>query len=911
MTVFARLRSFAAAVVSSRRMEHDMDAELRFHMEARADDLIASGLSRADAERRARAEFGDPLRWKEDGREARGLRFLDESRADVTYGLRWLRRSPGFASAAVLSLALGIGANAAIFNLLNAVLLRSLPVQRPEQLVVFSAVEAGRNPAHAFSHRTFQTLRQQSRAFSDIAASARFRINVEIDGHVQPAAAGQMASANYYALLGVPAALGRTLVPDDDAQPGGSPVAVLSYTYWRRQFGGESGAVGRTIRLNGLPFTIVGVSAPEFFGTHVGDALDITVPLTMQPQVSADFGTSLISGTGADDFWLELIGRLRPAVNEIAAQAEANGIFQQILPEMLRKMGPKAKLLGHPRLELEPGSRGLSELRRRFSRPLLVLMAVVALVLLISCANVANLLLARAASRRREIAVRVSLGAGRARLIRQLLTESLLLALAGGAVGLLIAMWSSQTLAALLVDGNTRALGATLDANVLGFTLGVSILTGLVFGIAPAFGTSHIDAFGALKESGHQLTSGGRRFGLRGALVAAQVAISVVLLVGAGLFVRTLMNLRHLDLGFDQDHVLALRLEPRGSNQKRQGGARLMQLYAGLVDRLQRVPGVRAAGLSGSTPLANENTLSIEVTIPGYAQQAGEDMHVRMMQVYPGYFAAMGIPLRAGRDVAAADNDPIALTDPEAPRVAVINETAARQFFGTAGAALGRRFAFKGMAFEIVGVAQDTRDSAVREDARPLAYATYAQTPTGRGQMTLLVRAAGDPQKLVLTIGQLAREIDPTMPLLEVQTLADRVDAATRQEQLVAFLSSLFGALALVLAAVGLYGVMAYTVARRQAEFGVRLALGASPAGLERLVLGESLTLVGVGLAIGVVAAGATAQTLSHLLFGLHPLDPVAFAVATAALLFVAMLAAYLPARQAASVDPVVALRSE
>jgi predicted permease len=921
MTILPHVRSFVAALLSRRRLEREMEAELRFHLDARVDDLMAGGLSRIDADRRARDEFGDPLRWKEEGREARGWRVLDELRADVTYGLRWLRRSPGFAVAAVLSLALGIGANAAIFTLLNAVLLQSLPVPHSEQLVLFTTKEAGRDSSYAFSFRTFETFRRQQRSLTDISASAPLRINVEIDGHTQPTAVGQMASGNYYSVLGVPAALGRTLLSADDAPPGAAAVAVLGYGYWRRQFGGDQSAIGRVVRLNGYPFTIVGVSAPAFFGTHVGEAVDITVPLSMQPLVNPDFGISLVTGVGADDFWLELTGRLRTGRSAIEAQTDLNGLFQQMLPEMLRKAGPKAQLIGHPRLELEPGSKGLSELRRRFSRPLLVLMGVVGLVLLIACANVANLLLARAASRQREIAVRVSLGASRARLVRQLLAESLLLAIIGGTVGGLLAMASRHSLAALLVGANTGALASGLDLRVLAFTLSVSVVTGLVFGMAPAFSTSHVDAFGSLKDGSQHVTHGRRRFGLRGSLVAAQVAISVVLLVSAGLFVRTLMNLRRLDLGFDQEHVLALRLEPRGSNLKHQNEQHLMRLFGDLIARVQVVPGVRAVSLSGSTPLSNENLLVLDVTIPGYAPQAPEDMHVRLMQIYPGYFATMGIVVVAGRDLGVADNDPSTANvggagerrGSQEPLVALINETMARRFFGTPTAAVGRRFqlACCGQTFEIVGVARDARDRTLREELRPLAYATYAQTPTGRGQMTLLVRASGDPQALVATIGQLAREIDPAMPLLEVQTLADRVGAATRQERLVALVSSVFGVLALALAAVGLYGVMAYTVARRRTEFGVRLALGASPAELERLVLGESLALVGMGLAVGLGAAGGIAQTLSHLLFGLQPLDPVAFASAAGALVSVATIAAYLPARQAANVDAIVALRSE
>ena len=838
--------------------------------------------------------------------------FFDDLRADIAYGVRWLWRSPGFATAAILSLALGIGANAAIFNLLNAVLLRDLPVRDPGELLVVTTRDAGREADRNFSYRTFQTFQRGTRTLSDLVASAPTRMNVDpgnADGQAMPPAAGQMISGNYFAALGVPAAIGRTIVPADDDQAAPSPVAVLSYGYWQRQFGGDPAAVGRTIRLNGYPFTIVGVSAPEFFGTHVGEAIDISVPIALQPQVNPDFGASLISGIGADDYWLELMGRLRGSTPAAAAQAELDGVFQQILPDILRNAGPKAALIGHPHVQVEPGSKGLSELRRRFSRPLSVLMAVVCLVLLIACANVANLLLARAASRQREIAVRVSLGAGRARLVRQLLTESVLLALAGGAVGLLMVVWSTQSLTALLVGPNTPGLATQPDLGVLGFTFGVSLATGFLFGLVPALRVSRVDPFAALKDRTFALrASAGKHLRLTSILVAAQVAISVVLLVGAGLFVRTLMNLRDLDLGFDQDHVLTLRLEPRGSNQKRPNEARLRQLYEGLVDRVRALPGVRGVSLAGSTPLGNESALMIrDIEVPGDTRRSGENLQMRMLQIYPGYFSTLGIPLVAGRDFGPADNDG------NAPQVAVVNETMARRLFVTPEAAIGRQFGFpvNRQVFRIVGVVGDTRDRAVREEAAPLAYATYAQTPTGRGQMTLLVRATGDPHALAATVRRLARDIDPAMPLTEPTTLGDRAAAATRQERLVALLSSLFGALALMLATIGLYGVLAYAVARRQAEFGVRIALGASPAGLTRLILGENLGLVVVGLTIGLALAAAAARGVSHMLYGLAPFDPIAFLAGSSILVLVAALAAYVPARQASRVDPIVALRHE
>lgn len=857
-------------------------------------------------------ELGDPLRWKEDGREARGLRLADDLRADAIYGLRWLRRSPGFAVAALASLALGIGANVAVFNLLDDVMVRSLPVDRPDELVLFGAVEGASDPSHTFSYRSLQVFREQSHTLAGIAASAPIRVSVERDGQMLPTAAAQVVSGNYYTLLGVPAILGRVLQASDDGAPGTGNVAVLDYAYWQGAFGRDPGIVGHRLILNGEPFTIVGVSVPEFFGTHVGERVDISVPLSMQPLVVADFSTSLVSGLGANDTWLELVGRRRGETSLAAADAEAARIYEQLLPEILANAGPKGKLFGHPRAVLEPGSRGLSELRRRFSRPLSVLMAVVALVLLIACANIANLLLARGASRRHEVTVRVALGAGRARLVRQFLTESLILSIAGGLLGLVLAIATAGPLARRLAAGAPRMIGQDLSAGLLGFTFGLSLLTALVFGALPALGGARVRATGVLGSRGTPAVAGLAGKWTRGALVALQVAISVVVLVGAGLFVRTLINLQDLDLGFDQTHVLSLRLEPAGSNQKHQNGLRLLPRYADLIARVEALPGVVSASMAGATPLSYENQFGVIVTIPGYQPRDGEDMGQRMVQVFPNFLRTMGIPLRAGRDLTSADNDPAALDDPGVRRSAVINETMARRFFGSPTAAIGRVIQTNNnLTIDVVGVAGDTHDRAMREQTDPLLYCTYAQATTGRGQMTLLVRVNGEAPAIARSLRALASELDPAMPLSDVETLGDRVSAATAQERLVALLSTVFGGVALLLAAVGLAGVTAYGVAQRRSEFGVRLALGASPGGLERLVIWETFRLVLLGLGVGLLLAIGAARSIAHLLYGVDPIDILTLVGAAALLIVASVIAAYVPARQAARVDPTRALRQE
>ena len=904
MNLASRARAFLRASFRARAVEREIDDDLAFHLAERVDDLVSQGMPRADAARQATRELGDPAKWRLDGREARGTRYVDDLRADIVYALRWLRRSPAFAATAVLSLGIGIGANAAIFNLIDVVLLRALPVQNPDELVLLTMVTPDQEPSYGFSYAMFRAFERNTRSLSGIVATAEMRLSVETDGAADTTAPIQLVSGGYYSVLGVPAALGRPLLPSDDDTPGTGAVAVLSYGFWQRRFGKDPSVLGRRIALNGVPFTIVGVSAEGFSGTHVGESVDVTVPLSIYPLL-ADPGDAprLSESSPSPEFWLDLIGRRRPGVTDQQVQSELAPVFTPLFEQwFFGKMLP----FGHRSLAVESGSRGLSALRRRFSRPLWVLMGAVGLVLMIACANVANLLLGRAAVRGREMAVRIALGATSFRLVRQLLAESVLLACLGGAVGMVLTFWTSGTLAAILTDGG-RALVARPDVRVFAFTTAVALVTGIVFGLAPAVGVSHLDAGAALKDGGRASALGGHRFGLRGLLVALQVAISVVLLVCGSLFVRTLWNLRTVDLGLDQEHVLTLRLEPIGSNQKRGNEPRLRLVYGRVVAALQRVPGVRAVSLTGTTPLGDENQFGATVTVDGYVPGAGENLQVRLVQVYPGYLQALGVRLLAGRDLDAQDDRP------DAPTRAVVNEAMAKRFFGDAATALGRGFTLPNgpppRHVEIIGVATDTRDRSVREAAAPRAYLTFARAGTGRGQMTLLVRASGDPRALVSTIRQLAHQSDPTMPVFEVQTVAERVAAQTRQEQLVALLTTLFGGVAALLAAIGLYGVVAYSVTSRRTEFGVRLALGATPGRLRRLVFGDSLLVVALGLVAGFAGSLLVARWVGQMLFGITPFDPLSFAASAGMLVGVASIAAWLPARHAARVDPIVVLR--
>ncbi len=911
MTKLRTLLSRILALFTKNRGDADLNDEIQAHLDMLATEHVRGSLPPAAARAAARREFGGVDQMKEIYRDQRGLPFFDTLAQDFRYAVRQLGRNPGFTSAVVLTLALGIGANAAVFNLLEAILLKPLPVSNPQELVVFAA-QTGGETDYAFSYRLFQVFRASGQ-LRDVLASGRFRVSIDVGGGAEPTIAGQLISGNYYTLLGVRPALGRLLLPDDDGAPGVRAVAVLSDGYWRRRFGRDPGVVGKLVRLNGYPFTIVGVAAPEFFGTRVGESPDVTVPLAMQMQAMPDRPDSLLAGDGANQFWLELMGRPRSDVPEAHAEAALRVIFDREMADLRAHAGPKAAALGSPRLALEAGSTGLSDLRRRFSRPLMVLAAVVALVLLVACANVANLLLARAAARRREMAVRVALGAGRARLVRQLLTENLVLACLSGGVGLLLAWWTSGSLSALVASDQFQSLDAHPDLRVLVFTLGISLATGLVFGVAPAWRACGIDPNTALKERGDR--GSGRRwwFSAGAPLVVAQVAVSLVLLVGAGLFVRTLMNLRNLDLGFETAHVLTLRLEPQGSNQKRSNQVHFMELYAGLLERVRALPGVRAASLTGATPLGNENPVGGPIAVPGYVPHQGEDMRVGMMQIYPGYFSTLGIPVLAGREFDPADNitQPPRPPAPGNPIKVVVNKTMANRFFSGSNA-VGREFNSLGVfVYQIIGVVEDAHERGLRDAVSPIYYAAYTNAPTGRGQMTLVVRTTGDPHQLVPTVRQLAREIDVNMPMLNVETIAERVEASTRQEGFVALLAGVFGALALLMAAIGLYGVMSYTVARRTNEIGIRMALGAGRSEVLWMVLRGSLGLIAAGLAIGLPLALGASRLVAGLLFGLQATDPATMAAAIVVMTAVGATAGYVPARRAADVAPTVALRHE
>ncbi len=895
------------------RKDEELDAEIRSHLDEAIRDRIARGETPDEARADALREFGNVGLVKEVTREMWGWASLERFWQDLRFGLRMLRKHPGFTFAAVLLLALGIGVNTALFSVVDAVLLKRLPVNAPEQLVLLSRNSSGKTIDN-FSFGMYERLRDHDRTLTGLLAYYPLRLTASIAGQPEPALNGQLVTGNYYAVLGVNAARGRTLTPEDDRTPGAHPVCVISDGYWHRRFGRDPKVIGQNISLSNQPFTVIGVTPPEFFGTEVGAAMDITVPLTMQEQVIPGIRSFMRGGTR-----FRLLGRLQTGATMAQAQASLGLLYQQYMADELQRIstsnkgkGPDPKMLAE-RLQVASGSQGLSALRRQFSQSLFVLMGVVALVLLIACANVAGLMLARAVSRRQEMAVRLALGAARWRLMRQLLTESLLLAGLGGLFGWLSAWWGTRLLLPWLSQGEIPLrLNLTPDLRLLVFTAVAALLTGVWFGFAPAWLATRVELHTALKQDVQAAGKHGGRLGFGQVFVVAQVALSLLLLVGAGLFVRSLQKLQQVDTGFARENVVVLKLEPVGSDGKWNVLPQLTSLYDELLRRTQAFPDVLAASLIGYSPMSRREWLTMgetpdtmaTISLPEYTPSSDEEMDVHFMQVYPNSFAALGVPLLAGRDFTPQDNDK------QAPPVAIINESLARRFFGNQSP-IGRRFSNRLGAVEIIGVVKDVKYRSLREQERPMYYRPFQQPGTSRGQMTLVVRTTGDPLSLAAALQREARALDPAMPLFTAETLAAQLDASLAQERLVAALSSVFSLLALLLACIGLYGVLAYDVARRTHEIGIRMALGASSGRIVQLVLRETLWLMSIGVVIGLGTALAATRWVKSLLFGLEPHDPLTMGLAVLTLLVVAAVAGYLPARRAAKVDPLVALRHE
>jgi predicted permease len=879
-----------------RRQEEELDAEIQQHLDEAMRALVERGKTADEARANALREFGNVGLVKEVTREMWGWASLERLWQDLRFGLRMLLKHKGITVVAVLSLALGIGANTAIFSLIDAVLLKMLPIERPEELYFIQNVGPHRLGGGAPPYPCFERFRDQNQSFAGLAAFTQRDLRIRIDGQREEVM-GQFVSGNYYSLLGVGTVLGRALGPADDLVPQkGGPdglVAVISYNYWTRRFGRSPEIIGKVVQVGADSVTIVGVTSPEFYGLFPGTEIDISLPIMFE-------GASRLADK--ESWWFQAVGRLKPNASVAQAQAELNAIFQPFMDET--SVSAEMRREAFARIELAPASKGLDTLRRQFSQPLGALMAIAAFVLLIACANIANLLLARAAARRKEFAVRLALGAGRLRLARQLLTESLLLVTLGGLLGLLFARWGGAFLASFFATGSNRLfVKLTLDHRVLLFTVGVSLLTGLIFGLAPAWQATGIDPGPALKESAKTTTRSRSRFGK--SLVVAQVALSLLLLVGAGLFVQTLRNLKNVDAGFQRDGVVTMHVNPSVAIYQ---GARLANLWKEILARVEKLPGMRSASFSTLSPL-DGNDRGVRVEVAGFTPSVERDQDIRLNQVSPGFFQTFGIMLSQGRFFTEDDNE-------IAAKVAVLNETAARFYFGNHNP-IGGQLSFKRgqkatpISYQVVGVVKDSRYSNLREPDTRLVYLPVPQALDQLGRLTLGIRAVGQTTDLMNAVRNELRAAGNDILVTDVMTLDERVDQSLLQERLVAMLSLFFGLLALLLASIGLYGVMSYDVARRTNEIGIRMALGANASRVVQLVLRETLLWVALGVALGLGAAFAMTRWVESLLFGLKAHDPLVMGVAALVLLVVAAIAGYLPARRAARVDPLVALRRE
>lgn len=881
-------------VFRSDRVDRGVEREMAFHVAERIDELVADGMTEAEARREARRRFGRQADLRARVHRVEVLGWLESLVSDLRYGLRALRANPGFTAVAVLSLGLGIGANTAIFSLINAVMLRSLPVERPEQLVQVDMGDGG----SFFTNPLWEEIRDRQEALTGVLAFNDAQFNLTGGGVVRRAP-GAWVSGGYFEVLGVAATRGRLISPSDDVR-GCPPVAVLSHAFWEREYGGGD-VVGRTISLGGSPFEIIGVSGPGFSGVHVGRSAEIFVPLCSVDVLRSDRGLLDARST----WFLYILGRLPPggSVDEAgsALGIAAPSVFEAAVPthwtaeEQRRFMERTLTAVSAPN--------GLSAVRRQYREALFILLVVVGVVLLIACANVAQLLTARATTRQHEVAVRLALGVGRGRLVRQLLTESVLLALIGAAVGVLFARWSSRLVVGLLADsGRAVALDLSLDLHALGFTIAVAVLTGIVFGLAPAWRSARVAPQRAMRGAGRGLVGDVRQRFARG-LVTAQVALSLVLVAGAGLLVGSFRRLATVDPGFEREGVLIATV---GWSEAGFSGERASGFPRELLERVRRIPGVREASAALLTPIGGA-AWNDDVAFEDGSGWRPSDAPVWFNAVTDGYMETFGTRLLAGRDFTPEDTE-------GAPPVALVNQTLARRYFGDASP-VGRHLRTVvhdslGPRMEIVGVVEDTKYRSVDEESEPIAYMALGQGELWSPSVELALRTDAGPEALIPGVTGAMEEIHPAITL-EFTTLEDQVAVSLARPRLLATLSGFFGGLALLLAVIGLYGTMSYSVARRRNEMGVRIALGAARTGIVRLVAGEAGRVVALGIVAGALLALAATRLISSFLYGVTATDPLTLTLSALALAGVAMGAALVPAWRAAGVDPMVALREE
>ncbi len=904
MRLLARFASWLRASVQREDFERRMRDEMQAHVELYETDLQECGVSEADAYRQARAEFGSLEARRDECREAVGLRLLDECRADVRYAVRLLARSPGFTLAALVSLGLGIGANTAIFSLIDTVLVKSLPVERPQQLFFVDNSGGKSGGSSGPPYPCFERLRDHNRFLAGIAAFEESRVKVTLDGTPEQWR-GQYVSGSYFEMLGVRAVHGRLLTPADDSEFGvGGPdgaVAVISHGLWTRRFGMDPDVLGKRVQVGTDWVTIVGVTPPGFLGLQVGSPIDITVPIMLA-------GRKLRS---TQMWWMSVLARLKPGATVAEARADLDTLFDAYMTDIGIPRDKRDYFSG---IELVPAAKGSNALRRDYSEPLLIVMGIVAVVLLIGCANVANLLLARATARQNEMSVRLAIGASRGRLIRQLLTEGLVLVCLGSIAGLLFARWGVAFLAGLIAGPSGGILlSPEFDLRVLIFTAAVSAFAALLFSLAPALRATRVDA---AKPATTGMSASRSRVRLGQSLLVVQVTLSVVLLCGAALFLRTMHNLAAVDAGFDREGVLTFQVDatipastvpPKTPDEHRLAHARLGAMWHDFTTRVGAMPGVTSAALGTMSPLTGRDR-GVKVHVrggPPPSSKPGGGIHVNT--VTAGYFETVGIRVLAGRSFSDRDRA-------SAPRVAILNETAVRAYFPDKNP-IGEKVNFPGQPvedeYEIIGIVRDTRYKNLRTPDERMVYLPLEQALDPLSSVMIAVRGRGDVTRFVPSIRTMAREMIPGGFVTRVATVEERVEASLVRERLLSMLATFFAGLALTLACVGLYGIVAYGVVRRRREIGIRIAIGAQQHSVMWMVIRETLVLVAAGAALGTIVSVALSRYIERQLFGVTPGDPFAIAAAILLLLLVTTAAGYLPARRASRINPVVALRTE
>ncbi len=905
--IYQRLRN-------RQREEADLTEEVQCFYEAMKDRRVDGGLTREEAHRATWAEYGQPARTIEEVRDARVETLLVTAIRDLRFAFRLLRKNPGFASVAILSLALGIGANTAIYSFMESILLRSLPVANPESLVVFNwqsrlPQDADKRFVHVvhkldgrfwpgdrgvivtgiFPYGAFEMLREENPYFSSLFGYSHGRERSLVARGEARSASAEYVSGEYFRGLGVPAASGRLLEPEDD-EPGAHPVAVLSFATSQQRFGGPSHAIGQSILVDNLQFTVVGVTPSEFFGVDPAKTPDVYLPLHSNALIDRA-GTEGMY-TDNNYYWIEIMGRLRTGVSMAQAQAALAPRFHDWVSATATTDGERAKL---PELNLNSGAAGLGSLRRQYSKPLFVLLAMVGLILAITCANIANLLLARASARRREMAVRLSLGAGRFRIVRQLLTESVVLASFGGILGIAFALWGMRWLSFLFSNGDDNfALQAELNWSVLGMTAALSVVCGLLFGLAPAIQSTRPAVIPELKDG----RGGGSHSVMQRVLVVGQIAAAFLILVAAGLFVQTLDKLHAVQLGYARDNILLFTLNARQAGHHH---PEIATFYANLRNRFETIPGVISATLSHSSII---NAGHAGETYRGAMKIGNATVdNASVLTAGPRFLATMQIPILAGREI--DDRDQLGST-----AVAIISERLARTYFENENP-LGRRITFvdENRDFEIVGVSANVQYGRLKGESPMVVFVPASQISIDR--VTFALRTAGDPLSYVRVVQEVVREADPRMPVTNVVTQAAEIDRTISREITFAKLCTGFAVLALLIACVGLYGTMSYSVEREVREIGIRMALGAHRGFVVWMVMRRVLLLASVGLAVSVPASLLAFRLVKSLLYETQPNDPATLALAAVILIISAILAGYLPARRASRIDPLVALRYE